>query len=89
MKWDSEKLRKLVKQSGMNRFEIADRIGISKGHLDNIMRSRNPETPSVPVLKLISIILGCKPSDLTENLESIRCKPKTILRRSAKNVSQT
>ncbi len=58
--WNAARAKELVKLSGFTREHVAKEVGIEPGSLNNIL---NGTVPSLPVVKLLAHVLGCKESE--------------------------
>jgi phage repressor protein C with HTH and peptisase S24 domain len=58
----ARKMRELIEKSGLPDQDFADSIGLSKGHLSNILRGARK--PSREVLERLSEVYGINPGDL-------------------------
>jgi transcriptional regulator with XRE-family HTH domain len=59
--WSAEQLRARIREQGRTREWVAQRAGIKVETLTHILNGRKP---SLPVIKLLAITLGCDESDI-------------------------
>ena len=64
---DGPKVKAMIKERGLKQWHIADKAGLSTGHLSNVL-SRSRAT--MPTIEAIAYALGVKAEEIMKEAES-------------------
>ena len=71
--FNNEKLKRLIKEKGITRSQLAEQLGISNSHFDRICDGT--KNPSLPLFKLLCLTLEVNAADFKKEVQAPATQP--------------